>query len=191
VTITGLAVPVALEPSLLYQTVLPPGAFPAPGDAVRLDTSGADYPPFSITSHAVEPLASPAGKGIVIARDRPVVVSWPAPVRPDLSHVRIVVHAGILTGAAAHLECDVADTGSLTIPATLVGSLLDRGVGGFSRVTVTRRAVASTSVGPGCVELVVMSERSEPVVVEGVTSCDDVRFLCLPGQTCRANSTCQ
>jgi hypothetical protein len=58
----------------------------------------------------------------------------------------------------ATLECDVPDTGAATAPAELLDRLIEHGVSGDPNVALVRRTADSTTVKPGCVEFLVMSQ---------------------------------
>ena len=102
-------------------------------------------------------------------------------------HIRLVVNAhGVTSG---WIICEVPDTGSHTIPAPLVTSLIDLGLSGWPLVEIARRSDASTSIQSGCVELLVYSQISLPVEIPNLVSCstdDD----CPTGQACLEDLTC-
>ena len=76
------------------------------------------------------------------------------------------------------LACDVADTGSYQIPATLVTQLLAEEVAGYPRLTVARRTADSIAIAPGCVDLLVQAVVvKDDVAIAGVTYCAN------PGET--------
>jgi hypothetical protein len=66
----------------------------------------------------------------------------------------------------------------------LVDALLARGQSGFPTLTATRRTASSTSIEPGCVELLVSSEVTSDVSLDNFTSCSNASD-CAPGQSCR------
>ncbi|MGK3995493.1 hypothetical protein [Sorangium sp. So ce1024] len=88
------------------------------------------------------------------------------------------------------LECTAEDTGSLELPASLVTQLLDLGVAGVPSILVARKAVGSTTIAQGRVDLVISSQVERPVEIAGLPSChDDSEFP--EGQACQSDLTCQ
>ena len=160
------------------------------GAELALSAPGGSLAPFVLRGHGVEMLELEEGEWLV-AMDQPLTLRWQAPAESN-DAVRIVIELDIAHhgGVDAQIACDVADTGTFDIPATLINGLLERGVAGFPAVTLTRRSVDSTAVGAGCVEFVVASETSRDVSIPGLVSCgsdDD----CSDGQRCNVeNLTC-
>jgi hypothetical protein len=193
-TITGLAGPVSLmwisgqgySGSL---TNYPPAA---PEVDIGLKTSGGKLPAISLAGRGIEPLQF-AGTGLKVARNQPLAVSWTAPARNKSTRVRIKLDIAHHGGIAARIDCDVADTGSTAISATLVTKLMDRGLAGFPTISLTRQTSDATSVGPGCADFAVASEESRDIEVEGVVSCTQ-DGPCSPGdtgcKTCPTGMTC-
>ena len=64
-----------------------------------------------------------------------------------------------------YISCDVPDTGTATVPASLLTTLRARGSRAFPFVALSRRTVDSTAVGPGCVEFAVESVTTQPLVL--------------------------
>lgn len=131
-------------------------------------TSGSDA--FTVTAKGVAPLATTGSAAI--AKDGagygPLALAWTA---GDSSVATIVVKVDLSHhgGSKGKIECAAADTGSLTIPASLVTSLVGLGVYAAPKVDVTRRATGSVTVGTGSVKLQIDSLKSLPVTIEGVT----------------------
>lgn len=76
------------------------------------------------------------------------------------------------------------------IEAAILTELVNLGVAGFPAIAVTRKAVGSTTISPGRVELVVSSEVERAVEIPGLTSCTD-DMQCPNGQTCQSDLTCK
>ncbi len=174
-----------------YQTV---GALPFPpfdeGADVVLQAAGKDIGPFTIPSRGIAPLAMP-DDAIVLARDTVLDVSWTPPGVPGISVIHVKLDISHHGGAKAMLVCDVADTGSLTIPADLVTGLLDMGVAGFPTIELTRRAVGAVNAGAGRVELEVQSDLSRAVGVPGVVSCNEDADCPAEKPTCGTDLNCK
>jgi len=88
------------------------------------------------------------------------------------------------------MYCRVEDTGSFSVPGSLISILLDYGVSGFATANLFRRTVDSVNVGPGCVELRVFSHIRGMLQVAGHTACFGDSD-CPEGQKCSmAIQTC-
>lgn len=164
-------------------------AYPAfaAGDPIGLAAAGGDIGGFDIAGVGIDQLVA-GGDPIPLSHDTDVQLTWTAAAEPNTNiHVKLdISHHG---GSKGKIECDTADTGTLTLPAALVGELLDLGVAGFPTVILTREATASTTIAAGRVDLVVSSAVERAITVEGVTSCTD-DTQCADGQTCQADLTC-
>lgn len=171
------------------------GAFPPAAAAANLTltAAGAMVPAFSIASSGIDPLVVPEDD-ITLDTTKPLTISWTAPSKAGTSHVLISLDLAHHGNVAAKLVCDVADTGSATIPVSMLTALAAEGVAGFPSVAITRRAVNSTTVGAGCVEFTVASSVDRQLLIPGVVSCECANDTCEPctsaGQTCKANYTC-
>ncbi|MCA9706751.1 MAG: hypothetical protein KDK70_12945, partial [Myxococcales bacterium] len=99
------------------------------------------------------------------------------------AHVRIEINIDQHGISPATLVCDVPDTGSYSVPATLVDALLQAGVSGFPSANLYRQTIDSTQGPTGCVELRIRGRTPTAVEVEGHTACN-VPEDCPPGQTC-------
>jgi hypothetical protein len=190
-TITGLVAPVSVPFAAAqgYDGSLPTGsAFPpaAAEVAIALKTAGGKYPALSLAGRGVEPLQF-AGTGIKVARNQPLAVTWTAPAKNKSTRVHMKLDIAHHGGIAARVDCDMADTGSASIPATLITQLMDRGLAGFPTLALTRQTVDSATIAPGCVEFAVTSEEARDIEVEGVISCNTEEATCPPADTsCKA-----
>ena len=61
--------------------------------------------------------------------------------------------------------CNFPDTGTGTVPASLVNRLIDQGVGAAPMVRIKRATVSSTQITHGCVDFSVETSTSQPIVV--------------------------
>jgi len=162
----------------------------AEGDAVKLEAAGDYYAAFTLEAKGVAQLVTPATP-FELTRGQPATLEWTAPasaasgatmkVKLDISH-----HGG----TKGKIACDVPDTGSLTLSATMIGKLLDLGVAGYPTVILTRTALGSATIAPGRVDLQITSEVERAVTVSGLTSCTD-STTCPTGTTCQADLTCK
>ena len=93
----------------------------------------------------------------------------------DLSH-----HGG----SKGKVLCDTADSGSLTVSATLMTTLMALGVTGFPRAYVSRGLIGTTAVGSGQAQLKVYSDADFVAEIPGLISCET-------DADCTAPETCQ
>jgi hypothetical protein len=156
---------------------------------IKLQTTAGKYGALSLAGRGITPLEF-AGTGLNVARNQPLPVTWTPPARPGSARIHLGLDIAHHGGISARIECDVADTGSTTISASLVNQLMDRGLAGWPTLALTRQTADSVNVASGCVEFQVASSQERPVQVEGVTSCNDDR-PCPGGKVCPANSRCE
>ncbi len=162
----------------------PPAAEGAP---VSLQVSGGPFGAFSIQTKMVAPLV--AGGTLTLDPSQPLALTWTAPGDTELARLQVKVDISHHGGSKGKIECDVADTGSLQIPASMVKSLIDLGVAGFPTVTLTRVASGSTAIAPGKVSLQTLSSVALELLVPGVQSCHEDTD-CQTGHTCQQDLTC-
>ena len=159
------------------------------GAAFSVNVAGGAFGAFSVQSKMVVPLL--ASGTLTLESDKPLQLSWQAPGDPSLSRMQIKVDIAHHGGGTGKIECDVADTGSLEIPAALVTGLIDLGVAGFPTVTLSRIATGSTAIAPGKVTLQALSSVPLELVVPGVQSCHE-DAECPAGKACRKEDlTCE
>ncbi|HET6284368.1 MAG TPA: hypothetical protein VFH73_25650 [Polyangia bacterium] len=190
VSVGGLATPlsataIANSQNTYYASLsampYPPFSHETP---IRLSSAGGAYAAFTLQGRGVVPLDF-AGTGLqVIARDKALPVTWTAPAQAGSARIFVRLDIGHHGGYAARVECDVADTGSMTIPAGLITQLIGQGTAGFPTISLTRQTVDSTTVAPGCVEFAIASPVERPAMVEGIVSCSD-EVPCPAGKTCK------
>ena len=171
---------------LAHTMTVPPGAYnPSydsgvdtsiapvpPGRGIELRASGAaGYGPFSLAGRGIAPLSERID-AIPLADGQPLTVTWDNPGQPGPARVTVSVYLNTY-GAAGYpptdgydyISCDVPDTGTATVPASLLTTLRARGFGPSPFVALRRRTVDSTTVGPGCVEFAVESVTTQPIAL--------------------------
>lgn len=188
ITVEGLAgMSIALQPmgpNFVYSggPTLP---FPpcAEGGTVKAQASA-----FTLTGACIAPLKLTGATPIPVVSGQPVVIAWTPPGRAGISRVLVALEIAHHGGYKGEIDCDVPDTGSLSIPAPLVTALINLGLAGYPTVQVTRVGAVAASGEPG-VKLL-MHSFSEREVDTGVISCMDTE-TCPAGKTCQGNFTCQ
>jgi len=166
VTVTGLLDTVAMEPNSAdaYQKLdisHPP--FEA-GDALLLSAGGDAVDGFQLDGVGVTPLAG-VNNSWQIRAGEALAVTWTA----GAGHARILATLNVDQhgNSPVTMHCDFEDTGSASMPATLIDTLIAHGLSGASSGHVFRRTVDSIEIAPGaCVELDVFSHvQTQPLVV--------------------------
>lgn len=192
-TITGLKTsPITVMPnSSNYYNA--PGTLPHPGfddsSMVVLQAAGGVYQPFTLRASGF-PAIAVTSTNIVVDRNKPVMVAWTAPAKAGTARVLLELRLDNHGATRANVLCDVADSGTYTIPAAVVNQLLDTGLSGFPTLTVKRISADSTMITPGCVELTLESGIDLDISVVGLTSCNDTK-PCPAGQMCQRDLRCQ
>lgn len=177
VTITGLEVPVTIEPAAddrYFLTDLPHPAV-APGATVELTADGIaldgrGFPMLSLTS-----------PDLFISEGMPLEVSWEA--GDGEAVVRAEINIDQHGVSPATLMCDMPDTGSYSIPASIIDALIVSGTSGFPSAHFYRQTIDSTQAPPGCVELRIRAHAEATVEVEGHIACNGPAD-CPPGMVC-------
>jgi len=143
----------------------------ADGAALSLTATGSHYPAFTISTTGVAPMELNADT-FFLASGSPLLVEWVAG-RNSAARVSLVLNMTKHGGSAGYLECDVPDSGSFTIPTTVLAELINLGVAGFPQLTATRHTQGTAAVPGGRIALNVASVAIPTLNVEGVCSCFD------------------
>jgi hypothetical protein len=167
---------------------LPFPAF-AEGDPIGVEAAGGAWAPFALAATGVAPLVLAAGP-LRLADGEPLTLAWTAPSAGVASKMSVKLDISHHGGTRGHVACEAADTGSLEIDRSLITRLLALGVAGYPTVVATRSTTGSTTIAPGRVDLVVMSEVETPVEIPGLTSCT-AEADCPAGQTCQTDLSCR
>jgi hypothetical protein len=196
VTVTGLVREVVLEPRApgnnYFDTDLPTPPYRV-GQAIGLRSTAGALGALELRGWGVEPLQLGAPARLTLERGRDLQVSWPPPREALTEDTRVELRINIDQHGASptNLVCELPDTGSATISATLVDALLNLGVSGFPNAALARRTADAARVPGGCVELEVRSPQAIEVRVGGHVPCTTQaqcppELRCdLPTNTCR------
>lgn len=168
--------------------------------ASAYQTSALDNPPcelgepivastadFELSATCIPELEVTSPVPIPVASGEPVSVTWVPPESDAGSRVVLVLDVAHHGGKTGEVRCDVPDTGSFEIPASLVTSLIGLGLAGFPSVEVTRQSVGTDPSGRE-VSLVISSQMLIDADT-GVASCHEDTD-CPEGQTCQATLVC-
>jgi hypothetical protein len=162
----------------------------AAGDDVTLHATGGDYAAFDLASKGVDPL-SLTSTDYELDVGKALQLTWDAPADPKGAQIFVKVDISHHGGAKGKIECEVDDTGSLSISAAMITQLIGLGVAGYPSVVVARQAIGTAKIAPGVVRLEISARTEQYLTVKGYTSCT-VNEDCPDGKTCRtADSTCQ
>ncbi|MES1183779.1 MAG: hypothetical protein ABUL60_08180 [Myxococcales bacterium] len=162
----------------------------AQGDDISVHAEGGDYAAFDLATKGVDPL-SLTSTDFELEEDKALTLTWDAPSDPKSAQVYVKVDISHHGGAKGKIECDVDDTGSLTISPAMMTQLIGLGVAGYPSVVVMRQSIDSAKIAPGLVRLEVSARTEQYLTVKGYTSCT-VDEDCPTGKTCRtSDSTCQ
>lgn len=164
-TFGGLTVSYTIDPndSGIYVPMdpLPEDLFVG-GAALTLSASGGTTPGFSAAITGVPSMAPTAPCDVQMEQGQDLTVTW-TPAAPDTSMVRWEMAQGHHAGNGPLLRCEGPDTGSLTVPGSMVG-LYGLEQPGWQTLILSRFDRSTVEVAPG-----------ETVAFEAVSS-----RICLP-----------
>jgi hypothetical protein len=167
-----------------YQSPTLPAKPCAEGAPVSLDSSS-----FSMESPCIARLELTTEAPIPVMTGKSLDLAWTPPNSPADSRVKIHLDIAHHGGKKGEINCDVADTGSFSVPEKLVTQLVSLGLAGYPDITAERYS-ASVDARLPMIKLRIGSlVRRE--VDTGVLSCDE-DSQCESGQTCNtADRTCK
>jgi hypothetical protein len=181
VTITGLEKAVAMSPPTYFDTNMPHPAF-LPAAAITLKAEGGDYPGFTLFGQGFAPIIIPKETWL-LKMGEPLTITWTPDSSAEFARVRLKLNIDQHGNSPVELVCELKDTGSSTIPSSLIDQLLGFGVTGFPSAHVTRHTLDSTTVGPGCVRFEVYSHVLGDLQVANHIPCD-ATHPCPMGMNC-------
>lgn len=193
VTIKGLVKDVELEPKvpgLIYFDVqLPHPAFEA-GAPIHLTTTlgwAGELDLYGVGSDPIQLVESQWS----VQEGKPLSFSWDAPKAEVRSHVAVFLNIDQHGNSPVTLHCEFEDTGSASLPATLIDALLNYGVSGYPNAMVTRRTADRNDLSQGCVDLLITTPAAPSVEVSGHYPCSSP-LDCPDGLDCNlAIETCE
>lgn len=150
---------------------------------------------FSLQAPSIAPLVITSGDTVPMDRDEVVTITWEPPRDPALTRIFVEVDISHHGGQKGQIDCEIEDTGSLSIPSDVVTGLINLGVAGYPDLKISRRATGSTDTGPGPVELRIISQVTMPVSIPWLQSCspteEDPSGGCPEGTTCGDTLLCE
>ena len=172
-----------VQPSDTYFDTSLPNPPWTPDEVATLRTGGGTQDAFTL--HGVTPeTMSLADANWYLVPGEDLTVTWvPAP-----SGARTQVELGLridLHGLTpSTLRCVFPDTGTGTVPSSVLDALIDVGLTGYPNGMLTRKSTDSTPLsGGGCVEFRLQSSKLAAVEIEGYTPCRRDED-CPEGQEC-------
>jgi hypothetical protein len=164
---------------------VPPGtlAFPGfgEGDTISVSATGGEFEPFAISAPGIAKLTL-TNEPFHLARDpafpddatkfQDLTITWIPAGPASTAGINVELNISRHAGTVGFLECEVEDTGSLTVSASLVSQLAALGnIAGFPELMVTRGTYGSTTIAAGRIELAVEAFVERFPTIEGFTSC--------------------
>jgi len=173
--------PVTMDPfppSFAYQSSALPHPPCVEGEAVRLSADG-----FGAEAPCIAPLIV-SSTDFAVRRGQALQLDWEAPANADQTRMLVKLDVSHHGGKKGEIDCDLPDTGTFAIPASLVTALVDLGLAGFPTIVLTRIASASSPEQPAI--SFAISSGIEREVDTGIASCteDD---QCPTDQTCNGD----
>ena len=201
VTLTGVGTeaggPITISPMTGSNTYTPSGTvtllYPpaAEGAGIEVSTEGGDYAPFSITGTGIAELAMLNTSPVDMPPDQDLALQWTPPGAGATTRIEIEIDISHHGGARGLIRCTVDDTGSFSVPQSLVSGLINLGVAGFPTVMITRRSRGSVEIQPGRVDLDVFATVVLDLNIPGFISCNDNADCVAVGlTTCQNDRTC-
>jgi hypothetical protein len=160
-----------------------------PSDDVSVHAAGGDYAAFELSTKGVAPLAF-TSTDFELDTGKPLVLTWEKAEDPKSSQMYVKLDISHHGGVKGLIECNVDDTGSLTISAAMITELMGLGVAGFPSVIAMRQSIDTAPIAPGLVKLEVSARTEHFVTVKGVSSCTDDED-CADGAKCQMDLTCK
>lgn len=196
VTVIGLNAPLSAmaNSQMNYYAPVSAGGFPpfSLGADVRLTASGGDLAGIALHGRGFPVIETPSTT-LPFEMGHSFTVTWTPPPAPVSTRMFVKIDIAVHGNIEAQIQCDVPDSGSLTVPTSLVDALMAKGTAGFPSAYLTRRTVDSASVGTGCVDFSITTvfngTTGIQLVIPGVTSCNEDSD-CPSGKTCGLNLTC-
>ena len=168
-----------------------PLAYPpfAPGAPVKVSGSGGEVGAFSVSGKGCSPLQVLTADPVTVESGKPIELRWAPPAAGEATVVQVALDLSVHGGTKGKIECEVPDTGSLVIDATLVTRVMALGTAGFPSVVLARSSNTFSALPAGRIKLSLMSEVLRAIEIPGQVSCEQDSD-CPSGQVCQGNLLC-
>lgn len=179
VTVGGLEDRVVMRPiapgNQYFDTSVPHPVF-QPGNLIELRTWDNTFGSSDVTLHGVgvAPIDVGGPKTTwTIFDNQPLTITWNAPGGSLQSRIWVKLNIDQHGTTPVTMYCDLPDTGTADLPASLLHTLINYGVTGFPNATISRRTVDSAAIESGCMQLTVQSPTSPQIRVDGFIPCNN------------------
>ena len=188
--LTNVQASYSTSTSLAYPPAAEGATITLASDGIAVNPSWAPLEAFSIQARGIAPLVLTSGTVVPLERDVDTVLTWEPPTDPSESRIFVEVDISHHGGQKGQIDCIVPDTGSLTIPATIVTGLINLGVAGYPDIKIKRRSAGATQTSVGRVELRIDSQLTLPVEIPGLISCHSDTTAATATGLCPAEQSC-
>jgi hypothetical protein len=185
VHINGLGPELDLSPVALTYQPVETLAHPPCAEGAQVGISASS---FTIEGKCIPPFELTNASDIPVQTGQPVRLTWRPPGMHGISRVRLSMDVAHHGGKTGQIDCDVPDTGSFEIPASLVTRLVGLGLAGFPTINIGRISTAAALSAPNIT--FAMSSMIERPVDTGVVSCVEDTD-CPTGQVCQPALFCR
>ena len=158
------------------------------GGKVEITAPGGSLGPLRLESVGIAPLELTSR--VQPISGQPLALAWIPPAHAHSSRIEVTMDLSHHGGSKGKIDCDVADTGSLEIPAAPIAALMALGISGYPSVVVTRVASGGTATRLGRATLRVVASVERAVEIEGLHSCT-ANEHCPAGMTCQVDLKCK
>ena len=179
VVIEGLSEPLSMAPDAFgnyWDTTLSYPVF-EPGSRITATADGL----FALRGMGVEKIGLPDEDGWFLTPGDDMQVTWTTPDTP--ARVEITFNIDQHGTSPLTMICDLPDTGSAAIPASLLDQMVNNGVSGYPSSWIRRRTADAVAIPDGCADLLVYSHLAVDMAVDGFTPCNG-DYDCPDGQHC-------
>lgn len=173
ITLRGLVQPLGLDPiqpgNTYFYTRLPHPGFVV-DNVIQLTSTPGYFGTLEMYGIGVTKLVPTESKWVVTEGEA-LAVHWTAPPAGARSTVYLEINVDQHGITPLTLTCELPDTGSAILPASVIDGLMGAGVTGYPVGRVTRRTMDSITHDDQCVEFMVSSVSSVAVEVTGHIPC--------------------
>jgi hypothetical protein len=126
-----------------------------------------------------------------LAKGETLTFTWEPAADDTRTHVHMILNIDQHGLSPVVAECEFPDTGSATVPSSMIDTLMEYGISGFPNARVSRRTADKIAVSQGCIDFVVAHPREPAITISGHYPCK-VQAECPPPLICNVPiETCQ